>query len=170
MCMLSTNAPLTQLPDYDQFKLSLVSEWRRAIRGHYEIALILIDVDHFKPYIEACSRAVGEQTLSLIASEIQEHVRRAGDVAARFDSDEFAILLPNTTLEGALRVAQGIRAAIEELDITNVACANRRVTVSVGVAASTPDMNDQADILVAAADAAVAEAKRQGRNRVHPTA
>jgi len=120
---------------------------------------MMLDVDHFKTYNDEFGHPAGDEALKLVGHVIRETLRGA-DVAARFGGEEFAILLPQTVDEEAFAIAERIRANIEE-----AAFEHRKVTLSIGVASCSADLCSSEHI-VSAADKALYEAKRQGRNRV----
>jgi two-component system, chemotaxis family, response regulator WspR len=135
----------------------------------------MIDADHFKDFNDRFGHQAGDECLRSIATVLTAHVSRPADVVARFGGEEFAILLPNTPLEGARHVAEGIRAAISQLSIVPpgaqpaadpAASQVRRVTVSIGCAALVPPANMQFHRLVELADQALYQAKGGGRDQV----
>jgi len=123
------------------------------------LSLILMDVDRFKAFNDTFGHLAGDEVLRQVARLLGESARTT-DVVARFGGEEFAILLPNTDLQGAASLAERFRVAIE-----SAPWKRRRVTASFGVAAVTPEMAD-ASALVSGADAALYRAKMSGRNRV----
>ena len=125
------------------------------------LALLMLDLDHFKQVNDNMGHAIGDQVLANVAA-VMRGAMRSRDFAGRYGGEEFAILLPDTEIASALRIAERVRAAIAEMSLPGTDVV---VTVSVGVAgypehASTPDR------LARLADAALYLAKRQGRNRV----
>ncbi len=124
----------------------------------------MIDVDHFKAYNDHYGHRAGDRALKTIAACIAASVTRAEDLAVRYGGEEFAVLLPATDESGAYRVAETIRRAVAALAITHI-CGPGFVTVSVGAAGTRPDRRSNSGMIVDAADAALYEAKRNGRNR-----
>ena len=110
---------LTGLLNRRSFDERLTQEARRASRVDHPLALLMIDVDDFKPYNDAYGHQVGDEGLSKAALAIRGALSRAGDVAARYGGDEFAVILPDTDRAGALRVAQRIRKHVDELRLAN---------------------------------------------------
>jgi diguanylate cyclase (GGDEF)-like protein len=157
---------LTGLANRRGFDRELDGEWRRAGEGCRPLALMMIDIDHFKLFNDryghvrgdACLRAVGE-TLSLVT--LEEAV-----VVARYGGEEFALLLPGLDIVRATALAEEVRRAIEDLLIVHAETNRGLVTISVGVDAMVPQPGQPAADLVEAADRALYAAKRRGRNTV----
>ncbi|MBI3964198.1 MAG: diguanylate cyclase [Chloroflexi bacterium] len=141
-------------------------EWRRAIRSGAPLALLLFDVDHFKLFNDTYGHQAGDACLRQVATALSQSLTRAGDVAARYGGEEFTVVLPATDLAGALKVAEKLRARIEELGIPHrTSRVADHVTVSVGVAATLARESDL-DVLLEATDRSLYRAKAAGRNRV----
>jgi diguanylate cyclase (GGDEF)-like protein len=126
----------------------------------------LLDVDHFKQFNDLYGHPAGDECLRLVAEAIELAIRRPGDVAARYGGEEFAVILLDTAAEGAARVAETVRAAIEALAIPHGGCPSMRVTASIGVSTVTPTPEITPRLLIGLADQALYQAKRQGRNRI----
>jgi diguanylate cyclase (GGDEF)-like protein len=166
---------LTGLANRRHFDASLQHEWQRLARLAQEpgledrrlaqLSLLLIDVDFFKKFNDTYGHQVGDACLRTVAGVIGGASQREGDVAARYGGEEFAVILPGIDSHGAAVVAERIRAAMGAHPVPGIEPA-RTVTVSIGVAAVTPDAGHVPAQLIAAADAALYEAKRQGRDRV----
>jgi diguanylate cyclase (GGDEF)-like protein len=166
---LSRVDPLTGLGNRRQFDESLHREWTRARRGGAGLALLMIDVDHFKLLNDSFGHPVGDQRLRTIADALAGCATRAADVVARYGGEEFAAIVPGVTLAQAAMLAETMRSAIERLALPSPAPGGR-VTVSIGIGHSArPGANDPAALL-AAADAALYDAKQGGRNRSMPRA
>jgi diguanylate cyclase (GGDEF)-like protein len=123
------------------------------------MSYMMIDVDHFKTYNDEFGHPAGDDALRSVGQVIRETLRSA-DVAARYGGEEFSILLPQTTGEEAAAIAERIRANVENQNFTH-----RQVTISIGVASCAADVCSS-KVLVSAADKALYEAKRRGRNMV----
>jgi diguanylate cyclase (GGDEF)-like protein len=134
------------------------------------LALLMIDVDHFKSVNDTYGHPAGDVCLKRVASVAQEQVRRKDDLVGRFGGEEFLVILPDTSLADGIRVAERIRAAIEvEAVLHGEAGADRVVTASIGVAADVMCADRSVADLLAEADAALYAAKNGGRNRVKPS-
>jgi diguanylate cyclase (GGDEF)-like protein len=131
------------------------------------VSLVFIDIDHFKKYNDHYGHLAGDDCLRRVAQALQHAVKRPFDLVARYGGEEFAVVLPDTGVPGAKRLAEEMRKAVELLDIAHAASpVSGRVTISAGVAAIAPEAGAQPDMLIAAADACLYEAKLAGRNRV----
>jgi diguanylate cyclase (GGDEF)-like protein len=156
---------LTGVANRRSFEEELTMEWRRATRTGSRLSLLMIDLDGFKPYNDALGHQAGDAGLRDVARVIDEAVKRAGDIVARYGGDEFAVLLPDTEGVGAAALGERIRATIEERGIRDPVT-QRGITVSIGVATMTGAEDGEASSLVRAADSALYQAKRKGRNLV----
>jgi diguanylate cyclase (GGDEF)-like protein len=137
--------------------------WAQSSRGAEGFAVLLIDVDHFKRINDAHGHAVGDQVLEHVAAVIAAQARQA-DSVGRYGGDEFIIVAPQSTLAGAAQAAERLRLAMEAEHI-HARASNLRVTLSIGVAASTSEDLAVSDLL-GRADRALYRAKARGRNRV----
>jgi diguanylate cyclase (GGDEF)-like protein len=163
---LSATDALTGLANRRCFDQTLEKECARIHRSDSPLALIIFDVDHFKALNDALGHQRGDVCLALLAGEMNRIARRAIDVVARIGGEEFAMILPNTSLEGARRIAEMVRRAVMDLNLPHPASPGPPyLTISAGVACAEGGQNTP-DRLVAAADRALYTAKRQGRNRV----
>lgn len=158
---------LTQVYNRREFDLTLENEWRRAERARSQVSLLIIDVDYFKYYNDKFGHLMGDDCLRLIAERIREAGQRSSDRVFRYGGEEFAIIMPETSCEGAAVVAEELRLSIERLNISlpidNVC---ERVTVSVGVACLRPAEHTSPTELIEAADQALYRAKDLSRNLV----
>jgi hemerythrin len=158
---------LLRIANRKYFDSRLNDEWNRAIREQYPIGLLMIDVDFFKNYNDHYGHLAGDACLQAIARAASSKMVRAIDLLARYGGEEFVVMLPNTDMDGAHKVALSICESVSRLQITHAASSVAdHVTVSVGVASILPDRQSTADEAVAAADQALYAAKQQGRNRV----
>lgn len=152
---------LTDIANRRQFEQMLDLEWRRAVRSSAPLSLIIADIDNFKLFNDTHGHQAGDQCLREVATLLDSIVQRAGDQVARYGGEEFATLLPETDADGAVSIAERMRKAVEALETDG-----GRVTVSFGVATVVASDQIRQSALVAAADAALYEAKRAGRNAV----
>lgn len=144
----------------------LDAEWRRARRTRNVFSLLFVDVDRFKAYNDFYGHQAGDDALAAVARCIGEQIRRPADSAARYGGEEFLVVLPDTAQEGALAIAENIRAAISDLGIAHAASEYGRVTASIGAAAWTPETDVDMTEVIRAADRALYDAKATGRNKV----
>jgi diguanylate cyclase (GGDEF)-like protein len=134
----------------------------QSLRTGAGVGILLMDLDHFKLVNDTAGHAAGDSVLRAVARAIRRVVRDS-DYAVRYGGEEFLIVLTNSTVEGAMRVAQALQAAVAELRAPTSDI--KRVTASIGVAVF-PDHGEELDDVVAAADLAMYEAKREGRDRI----
>jgi len=164
---LSAQDGLTGIANRRQFDRLLDKEWKRAIRHSSSLSLIMIDIDFFKLFNDTYGHQGGDDCLRQVAAILENSVLRETDMAARYGGEEFVILLPETGVQGALSVAETMRARVEARKIpheqSKVAA---HLTISVGVATAVPERDSEPAALLAAADQALYEAKNQGRNQV----
>jgi len=158
---------LTGIPNRRMFDQDLKRGWRRMAREAKPLALIICDVDDFKPYNDERGHQAGDECLIKVARAVADAARRPGDYAARYGGDEFAIILLDTSLPGAIRVADELCRSVRNLKIPRAASGSGGVvTISVGVAALVPAHDRGPEVLLAKADEHLYQAKAQGRNRV----
>jgi diguanylate cyclase (GGDEF)-like protein/PAS domain S-box-containing protein len=164
---LAAKDGLTGLFNRRSFDQALQTEWLRAQQSRKPLALLFADVDHFKLFNDRHGHQSGDECLRAVANVIGEKVFRPTDLAARYGGEEFAIVLPETDRDGAIEVAERIRAAVMQMRIAHGAPgAGPHVTISVGVALMSGEDLGGADWLLSQADQALYAAKRLGRNRV----
>lgn len=164
---LSISDSLTGLSNRRFFDETLEVEWRASQRGNYELSLIFLDIDSFKPYNDNYGHQAGDMCLREIGTIILETIKRPRDLAARYGGEEFVVLLPKTSRHDAVRIAEKIRESVEWLAIEhNYSKVSEYVTVSIGVATMSPSQEFKPSELLKLADAGMYEAKENGRNRV----
>jgi diguanylate cyclase (GGDEF)-like protein len=145
----------------------LQQEWRRLTREQSSLALILCDIDFFKLYNDTYGHQMGDDCLRQVAQTINQAARRPADVVARYGGEEFAVILPNTTAENAMYVAESIRREVQALGIPHAnSPVHSVVTLSLGVSGVIPTEAIEPEQLIAVTDRALYTAKQQGRNRV----
>jgi len=163
---LSAVDGLTGIANRRQFDEALSREWRRCLREGETLSLLMIDVDLFKQYNDANGHQAGDECLRSVADTLKAKLRRPADVVARYGGEEFAAILPGTGLEGAMLVAEAMRAAVQNIGLPHGDSSFGVITISVGVAALAPQQPDGMANLISAADWALYEAKRLGRNAI----
>ncbi|TAF08628.1 MAG: diguanylate cyclase [Nostocales cyanobacterium] len=162
---------LTQVANRRCFNNRLKSEWQRLAQEKQPLSLILFDLDAFKRYNDYYGHLAGDDCLLKIAQAVYQFIRhqdmnRPIDLVARYGGEEFVVLLPNTDLAGAIKVASRIQEVIHDLGIPHTESnVKDMVTVSLGISSLTPMLEVPPDKLIADADKALYNAKQQGRDR-----
>lgn len=170
--VLASQDGLTGLANRRSFDQTLEVEIRRAQRRGSSLSLLLFDIDLFKRYNDRYGHVAGDDCLRAVAALLKQCMRRPGDLAARYGGEELAVILPNTTGEGAEAVTQSFMQALQQRNLRHEASPFARVTVSAGVASLTLDQQDSSVLalaLIEAADQALYRAKSNGRNRMEST-
>lgn len=159
---------LTQIPNRRSFDQRLKEEWGRLSRNGQSLALLMIDIDHFKAYNDHYGHGAGDECLRRVAHALHRVPHRPMDLVARYGGEEFAALLPETDTQGALHVAQRMLSEVQALGIEHAYSeVAPQVTISIGAAVHSPaHPKHSAEHLKHAADQALYRAKAGGRNRV----
>jgi diguanylate cyclase (GGDEF)-like protein len=157
---------LTSLPNRRAFRETFEREWRQAVRSGSALSLLSIDADYFKSFNDRYGHGRGDEVLCAIAGTLNASIRRPRDIATRYGGEEFAIILPETDLTGAIRIADSIRQAIAAMAIVHEGSPYHIVTVSIGVASAQPFRGSESNALLEAADRALYRAKAAGRNAI----
>jgi diguanylate cyclase (GGDEF)-like protein len=166
---MSTTDGLTGVQNRRYFDLQLEEELLRLRRTKGRIALLILDIDNFKKVNDEYGHITGDQCLIAVARSLKSSVQRVSDTVARYGGEEFAIIITNTGEADCLKIAERIRASVEGIQISanNVAVP---LTISIGVSqCKAVDEQCDTESLLAAADAALYQAKKQGRNQVCDT-
>jgi len=164
---LSNQDGLTAVSNRRRFEEVYEKEWLRAKRDGAPLSLLMIDIDCFKAYNDTYGHLKGDCCLKAVAEAICMVLKRPGDFVARYGGEEFVVILPGTGEAGALAIAEDIRANVRSLDIEHAtSLAADQVTVSLGVASLIPRADLTAKSLLQASDAALYQAKSNGRDRV----
>ncbi|GGI88068.1 sensor domain-containing diguanylate cyclase [Shewanella gelidii] len=164
----STIDSLTGVKNRGAFDKRLVAEGRISRRQQTAMAILMIDIDKFKAINDKFGHLAGDEALRVIGKALSFNIRRPSDLVSRYGGEEFAIILPNTTIEGATLVAETIRQAVESLDI-RWEDVSIPLTVSIGCSADIIQDDNHPRLLLEQADKALYEAKNSGRNRVSCT-
>lgn len=163
---LSSLDGLTGIPNRRQFDETLKHEWQRAQRESTPLSLVLIDIDYFKLYNDTYGHQRGDECLKRVAVVLAESVSRPSDLVARYGGEEFVAVLPCINADGAEKMAERFRRAVQALEITHDASeAGAYVTISAGVATLVPSPANTLESFIETADRALYQAKEQGRNQ-----
>ncbi|GIC76034.1 sensor domain-containing diguanylate cyclase [Moritella sp. F3] len=163
---LSSIDELTKIANRRTFDSKLQHYWSTHHREVKQMSLLFCDVDSFKLYNDNYGHPMGDVVLANIAQVMDEQVHRGADLVARYGGEEFAVILPNTDEEGAIRLANKIIVAIEQLAITHAySKASKYVTLSIGIATMCPESESSEAQLLENADKALYLAKEHGRNQ-----
>ncbi|HRQ64592.1 MAG TPA: GGDEF domain-containing protein [Xanthomonadaceae bacterium] len=155
---LATEDSLTGVANRRALDQGLAREWLRCADRGLSLAVLMIDVDHFKVYNDSHGHQAGDRLLRRIAEHLRSRVDDRRELLARYGGEEFVLVIPDCNLDDAMARAESLRRSIEGPDIP--------VTLSIGVAATIPQAGDVSSQLVRRADSALYQAKRDGRNRV----
>lgn len=156
---------LTSIENRRAFDIGFNRAYKLCLREGMPLALIMIDIDHFKIFNDTYGHLSGDQALIRIAEGVKSVIKRPGDLAARYGGEEFVVMLMNTTAEGAAIVAEKIRRRVEQLGIENEEM-QTVITVSLGVSSVVPHDKMTPEDLIDTADRALYKAKECGRNKV----
>ena len=137
------------------------------MREQAPLALIMVDIDHFKAYNDVYGHQAGDDCLRRVAGLLRSAIQRPADMVARYGGEEFAIVLPNTNVEGAETIAEKIQILIHRAQIPHKgSLVSKSVTLSMGLAVLYPHPLKVPDDLIGLADQALYQAKEHGRDRV----
>ncbi len=158
---------LTGLANRRYFNERYAEAWAKAVRRKKPIAVIMLDVDRFKPFNDHYGHLGGDDCLKQIAAAIKQMMCRPGDIIARYGGEEFIVALPDTALDSAVYLAEKIRVEVEKQAISHqLSDISPYVTVSLGVAEMIPDAGTDPNTLIKQADQCLYQAKHLGRNQV----
>ncbi|MBJ9976283.1 GGDEF domain-containing protein [Pseudomonas sp. S75] len=164
LATLAATDSLTGLANRRHLDQVLRQEWARALRNRTSLAVLMVDVDHFKAFNQRHGHAGGDHALREVARTIELSIRRPADLAARYGGEEFQVVLPETELAGARMLAERIRLSVEALPIFSGD--ERPITVSIGIGLHEAGTQHDLTSVLSAADEALYRAKANGRNRV----
>ena len=168
---LSQIDALTGVRNRRAFDQRFSEEWRRAWRSSSPLSLLLIDIDHFKRFNDRFGHQAGDTVLRTVASTVQNVLKRSEDLLARYGGEEFAVILPCTNQEGAIMLAEKMRANVAALQVTLPGVSDpAHLSISIGISTTIPDAREEMGRLLAAADTGLYQAKDSGRNQTsfHP--
>lgn len=164
---LSNLDGLTQIFNRRYFDEVLRKEISRLQRTSSPISLLMCDIDFFKKYNDTYGHLAGDDCIKIVAKTIQQNCKRISDVAARYGGEEFCVILPDTSPEVAVQIAESIRKGIESRNITHETSEIKNIiSVSIGVASIIPDMHTTPSLLISLSDKALYGSKHNGRDRV----
>ena len=159
--------PLTTVYNRRYFNRQLNLEWRRLQRINCPLSIVICEVDCFKIYNDTYGRQKGDECLQQVAQAIGKTLKRPADIVARYGGEEFTVILPHTNQSGAIKVAEAMRVAVKDLNIPHHnSLVDTVVTISLGVASTIPNSTDDPALLRQAADVALSNAKKLGRDGV----
>ena len=148
---------LTKIPNKRFFNMRIEDEWSRATRGQYPISFLMLDLDKFKKYNDTHGHLEGDILLQESAQIFSDCLNRTSDFVARFGGEEFCIVLANTKIEGARKIAEDVRSSMEKTG---------KITVSIGLVCEIPKIGSNCNDFIESADQKLYEAKNTGRNKV----
>ncbi|MFT4924698.1 MAG: two-component system cell cycle response regulator [Phenylobacterium sp.] len=167
---LTETDPLTNINNRRHFEILLSQSWHQCKRSQQPLSLLFIDIDNFKDYNDHYGHQEGDTSLQQVAAALQKTLPRAVDSVSRYGGEEFVVILPGTTMQGAIQVGENLRASVESLDISHSKSDFGHITISLGIATSNfaqqPLAVPNAKTLLKQADNALYNAKSQGKNRV----
>ncbi len=164
---LSMTDALTGIANRRSFDRYFESEWNRAVRTRQPLSLILVDIDLLKELNDSRGHSAADEAIKAVAQCLQSVAKRSTDLAARIGGDEFALILPDTSLEGALKIAEKVQAGVDSLDIHHPRSpVSTRITVSQGAVTAMPNLKNTLSDLLCEADRALYRAKNTGRSRI----
>lgn len=155
---------LTGLANRRGLNAALDKAWRRCLRGDKPLALVMLDIDFFKSYNDIHGHPAGDQCLALLGKILKRACARPDDVAARYGGEEFLLILPDTDLEGATRVAERIHDELRRRALAHPGSEFGVVTLSSGIVGERAGASGDVADLLAEADRRLYAAKRDGRN------
>ncbi len=164
--LLATIDSLTQIPNRRCFDQYLNQEWIRLTREKVSLSLLLCDVDFFKGYNDVYGHQAGDKCLQMVAQTFKQVAQRPADLVARYGGDEFTVILPNTDLNGAIKIAEKLLTEVAKLQLPHPSSdISQIVTISIGIASQIPTREQSPEAFVSKADRALYQAKAEGKNR-----
>lgn len=157
---------LTQIANRRHFNEFLSQEWRKMQHQKLPLSLILCDIDYFKLYNDHYGHVAGDQCLIRVAQAINSKLTCPQDFLARYGGEEFVIVLPSKTIEEAIEIAESVRKSVLASEIIHEpSCVSNFVSLSLGISSIIPNSHQVSELLINAADKALYQAKKRGRNR-----
>lgn len=165
LARISTTDPLTGLFNRRYFDETLATEFNRARRNQNSLSMLMIDIDHFKWYNDTLGHPAGDACLKQVAEVLGKNAQRGGEFAARIGGEEFAVVASHLSHAEALLLAERILHEVAGMKIPHPAAPCGYVTVSIGIGTLERCVGSRPELLIDQADAALYQAKQQGRNR-----
>jgi diguanylate cyclase (GGDEF)-like protein len=162
---ISQKDGLTGLYNRRYFDTAFELEWRRGVRNRNSIALMICDIDKFKQVNDTFGHLAGDEYLKLTARVLHQVFQREADMVARYGGEEFVAIMPESSLEDAAALAERVRKKMADATL-KFGDHSIRATVSLGVAMCIPELSGEKKRLIAMADTALYQAKKNGRNQV----
>ena len=163
--VLSVIDDLTNVANRRSLDETLEKEWLRAQRMKVPLSMLILDIDYFKEYNDEFGHQKGDECLTYIAKFMKESLSRSSDFVARYGGEEFCIIMPDTNMTGAIKLAEKIHSGIRDLKIPNPSSkVSKYLTVSIGLASTVPVDGDTHMDLIYTSDKALYKAKSDGRN------
>lgn len=162
----NTKDALTGVRNRAYFDKKFLAELKRSRREQRSLALVMLDIDHFKKINDTYGHVAGDVVIRGVAQRISEQLKRSSDYVCRYGGEEFALILPNTDAEGAMALAEQIRLSIAAQPFATEV-AELTVTVSLGCYAAVADASMVSTDFIHIADQALYQAKTAGRNQTH---
>lgn len=157
---------LAQIPNRRRFDEFFAQAVKLSARNRQPLCLMMLDIDHFKKYNDIYGHVAGDYCIQAVCNIMRKHVHRSIDLTARYGGEEFAVVLQDPTIDGALRIAEAIRADIGLMRIRHEGSEWQTVTVSIGLVYGTAGIHQEPESVIEQADSALYRAKSSGRNRV----
>ena len=168
-CLISYKDSLTRLANRRYFSIYLEQQWKKLAPEKTSLSLIVLEIDYFKLYNKTRGYEVAEECLEQVAHAVVDCVDCTNSLVARYEEEKFSVILPKTKASSTLKLAENIRNSIKKLGLLHDpgidGLPDRVVTVSLGVASTIPDLEVAPSVLVQAAEEALYQAKRKGRDR-----
>lgn len=164
--LLSNTDGLTGIANRRRLDIELEEEWNRAHRAGTPLALIMLDVDHFKHFNDHYGHLAGDDCLRSLTQVLLKEARRSGELVARYGGEEFVVLMPDSNMQAALETAQRIQRAVRSAALIRAETPPGIVSCSFGVASLNPSSEHVPDDLLRLADLALYRAKELGRDRI----
>lgn len=168
--MLSNLDGLTNIYNRRYFNSCYQQEWQRMMRNQQYLSIIMCDIDYFKTYNDYYGHLAGDECIYKIAQTIRNNIRRSSDFVARYGGEEFVVVLPNTTVKAAIKIAENIKESVKKLRIPHKKSSiSDYISISFGIAAIIPNLDITSETLISMADQALYNAKNLGRNCIQIT-